>query len=138
MPLASGTRLGPYEILAPLGAGGMGEVYRARDMRLERIVAVKILPSHLSDDSKLRERFEQEAKAIGVGDSFHADKPQLWSPGQFTDRGVGSGNFDLHPDGKRFAVLKAPATGETPPVNKVSFLFHFFDELRRKVPPGKN
>src|SRR3989475_1542897 len=64
MPLASGTRLGPYEILAPLGAGGMGEVYRARDMRLERIVAIKILPSHLSDDSTLRQRFEREAKTI--------------------------------------------------------------------------
>jgi serine/threonine protein kinase len=64
MSLASGTRLGPYEILTPLGAGGMGEVYRARDTRLDRIVAVKILPSHLSDNSTLRQRLEQEAKAI--------------------------------------------------------------------------
>ena len=64
MSLASGTRLGPYEILAPLGAGGMGEVYRARDTRLDRTVAVKILPSHLSSDATLRQRFEQEAKAI--------------------------------------------------------------------------
>src|SRR5882672_1339958 len=64
MSLASGTRLGPYEVLTPLGAGGMGEVYQARDTRLDRIVAVKILPSHLSDNSTLRQRFEQEAKAI--------------------------------------------------------------------------
>jgi len=64
MSLASGTRLGPYEILAPLGAGGMGEVYRARDTRLDRTVAVKILPSHLSSDATLRHRFEQEARAI--------------------------------------------------------------------------
>ena len=64
MSLASGTRLGPYEVLTPLGAGGMGEVYRARDTRLDRIVAVKILPSHLSDNVTLRQRFEQEAKAI--------------------------------------------------------------------------
>jgi serine/threonine protein kinase len=64
MPLAPGTRLGPYEIVAPLGAGGMGEVYRARDMRLERTVAIKILPPHLSDDATLRQRFEREAKAI--------------------------------------------------------------------------
>jgi Tol biopolymer transport system component len=70
------------------------------------------------------------------GDSFHADKPQLWSPGQFTDRG-GSFNFDLHPDGKRFAVLKAQGTEQTAAVNKVSFIFNFFDELRRKLPPGK-
>jgi len=46
--------------------------------------------------------------------------------------------FDVHPDGRRFAVLKAPATGETSPANKVSFIFNFFDELRRKVPPGKD
>jgi Tol biopolymer transport system component len=71
------------------------------------------------------------------GDSFHADKPQLWSPGQFTDRGLNY-NFDLHPDGKRFAVLKAPGTEQTAAVNKVSFIFNFFDELRRKLPSGKN
>ena len=70
------------------------------------------------------------------GDSFHGDKPQLWSPGQFTDRGP-TYNFDLHPDGKRFAVLKAPGTEQNAAVNKVSFIFNFFDEIRRKLPPGK-
>jgi len=69
------------------------------------------------------------------GDSFQADKPQLWSPGQFTDVGIGNYNYDLHPDGKRFAVLKA-GTEQAPAVNKVSFIFNFFDELRRKFPPG--
>src|SRR6516165_5825859 len=64
MALTSGTRLGPYEILAPLGVGGMGEVYRARDTRLDRVVAIKILPPHLSEDPILRQRFEREAKAI--------------------------------------------------------------------------
>ena len=64
MALTSGTRLGPYEILAPLGAGGMGEVYRARDTRLDRAVAIKILPQHLSDNPTLKQRFEREAKAI--------------------------------------------------------------------------
>ena len=71
------------------------------------------------------------------GDSFHADKPQLWAPGQFTDRGA-TYNFDLHPDGKRFAVLKAPGTEQTAPANKVNFIFNFFDELRSKFPTGKN
>jgi serine/threonine-protein kinase len=70
------------------------------------------------------------------GDSFHAERPQLWSPGQFTDRGLENYNFDLHPDGKRFAVLKAPGTEQNAAVNKVSFIFNFFDELRRKFPPG--
>src|SRR5271167_4811233 len=64
MALANGTRLGPYEIVAPLGAGGMGEVYRARDTRLDRTVAIKILPSHLSDDATRRQRFEREAKVV--------------------------------------------------------------------------
>jgi Tol biopolymer transport system component/predicted Ser/Thr protein kinase len=62
--LAAGTRLGPYEIVAPVGAGGMGEVYRARDTRLERTVAVKVLPSHLSASAEVRQRFEREAKTI--------------------------------------------------------------------------
>ena len=64
MALADGTRLGPYEILAPIGAGGMGEVYRAKDTRLDRTVAIKVLPSHLSNDTELRQRFEREAKAV--------------------------------------------------------------------------
>src|SRR5690348_11864149 len=64
MPLAPGTRLGPYEISAPLGAGGMGEVYSARDMRLERTVAIKILPAQFSSDPIRKQRFEREAKTI--------------------------------------------------------------------------
>ncbi len=64
MALALGTHLGPYEILGSLGAGGMGEVYRARDTRLERDVAIKILPAHLSSDSVRKQRFEREAKTI--------------------------------------------------------------------------
>jgi len=66
MRLASGTRLGPYEITAPLGAGGMGEVYRARDTRLERDVALKVLTSDVSLDPERRTRFEREAKAIAA------------------------------------------------------------------------
>src|SRR5450755_838505 len=64
MALTSGTKLGPYEIVAPLGAGGMGEVYQARDTRLERTVAIKILPAQLSEDASRRQRFEREAKVI--------------------------------------------------------------------------
>ncbi len=64
MTLSAGTRLGPYEILSPLGAGGMGEVYKARDTRLERTVAVKVLPSHMSASAEVRQRFEREAKTV--------------------------------------------------------------------------
>src|SRR5574341_2540826 len=64
MPLIPGTRLGPYEINASLGAGGMGEVYRARDSRLGRDVAIKVLPQHLASAPEVRARFEREAKTI--------------------------------------------------------------------------
>ena len=66
MALTAGTKLGPYEIQSPLGAGGMGEVYRAKDTRLDRIVAIKVLPSHLSSDPELKQRMEREAKAISA------------------------------------------------------------------------
>ena len=64
MPLASGTKLGPYEVQSPLGAGGMGEVYRALDTRLDRIVAIKVLASHLSASPELKQRMEREGRAI--------------------------------------------------------------------------
>ena len=66
MALPVGTRLGPYEVASLLGAGGMGEVYRARDTRLERTVAIKVLPSHLSSDPELKQRMEREARAISA------------------------------------------------------------------------
>jgi len=161
MSLTAGSKLGPYEIISPLGTGGMGEVYRARDTRLDRSVAIKILPKEMSADPLRKQRFEREAKTISslnhphicvlhdIGSqdgidylvmecsSFHADKPQLWSPGQFNCSGS-SLDFDLHPDGKRFAVLKVGSTGEAPKMDKVSLIFNFLDELRRKVPTGKN
>jgi len=64
MPITAGIKLGPYEILGPIGAGGMGEVYRAKDTRLDRIVAIKVLPSHLSENPQLKQRLEREARAI--------------------------------------------------------------------------
>ena len=64
MTVAAGSRLGPYEVLSPLGAGGMGEVWKARDTRLERIVAIKVLPAHLSKSEEIRQRFEREARTI--------------------------------------------------------------------------
>ena len=66
MPIIEGTRLGPYEVLSPVGAGGMGEVYRARDTRLGRDVAVKVLPASFSSDRDRLHRFQQEACAVGA------------------------------------------------------------------------
>jgi serine/threonine protein kinase len=64
MPLSAGARLGPYEIVSAIGAGGMGEVYKARDTRLDRTVAIKVLPEHVASDPDLKQRFEREAKTI--------------------------------------------------------------------------
>src|SRR5437870_6359485 len=82
MPISSGTRLGPYEVVAPLGAGGMGEVWRGRDTRLDRAVAIKVLPGDFASNKQMRMRFDREAKTISqlnhpnichlydVGDSY--------------------------------------------------------------------
>ncbi|HTS12182.1 MAG TPA: protein kinase [Candidatus Limnocylindrales bacterium] len=90
MPLDVGTRLGPYEILAPLGAGGMGEVYRARDTRLDRVVAIKVLPERLSQKPDRRRRFENEARTIS----------KLSHPNICTLHDIG------HQDGVNFLVLE--------------------------------
>src|SRR5258708_6471680 len=66
MPLTSGTRIGPYEVIAPLGAGGMGEVYRARDTKLNRDVAIKVLPPAFAQDSERMARFQREAQALAA------------------------------------------------------------------------
>jgi eukaryotic-like serine/threonine-protein kinase len=71
MALTAGTRLGPYEILSLVGAGGMGEVYKAQDTRLDRIVAIKILPPQLAGDPLFRERFDREARTISQLDHPH-------------------------------------------------------------------
>ena len=75
MSLAPGTRLGPYEIVAPIGAGGMGEVYRARDAKLNRTVAIKVLPESLATDADRLMRFEREAQVLAVAEpsSHRAD-----------------------------------------------------------------
>ena len=92
MTIAGGTKLGSYEIVAPAGAGGMGEVYCARDTRLNRVVAIKILPAHLADKPELRERFEREARTVA----------SLNHPRICTLHDIG------HQDGVDFLVLSRP------------------------------
>jgi eukaryotic-like serine/threonine-protein kinase len=88
---------------------------------------------YVTDDNRI-----MVAKYTASGESFHLEKPRLWSPSQITRSHSTAYNFDPHPDGQRFAVLKAGGTGEVAKVDKVSFIFNFFEELRRKVPTGKN
>ncbi len=124
MTLASGTRLGPYEILSPLGAGGMGEVYRARDTRLERDVAVKVLRANLSADPSLRLRLEREAKAVS----------KLSHPHICTLHDIG------HQDGVDFLVMEL-VEGETlerrlvkgplPPEQTIRFAAQIADALAK-------
>src|SRR6059036_1200124 len=90
MALSAGTRLGPYEIQSALGAGGMGEVYKARDTRLDRTVAIKILPDALAGDPEFRDRFDREARTIS----------QLTHPHICTLYDVG------HQDGTDFLVME--------------------------------
>ena len=71
MSIAHGTRLGNFDVIALIGTGGMGEVYKARDTRLDRIVAIKVLPAHLADKPELRERFEREARTIASLNHSH-------------------------------------------------------------------
>jgi serine/threonine protein kinase len=78
MPLSPGTRLGPYEILSPLGAGGMGKVYRARDAKLRRDVTVKVLPQSLAGDSDSQARFEREALAVAALSHPTEDPVEEW------------------------------------------------------------
>ena len=66
MPLTPGTSLGPYQVDAPLGAGGMGEVYKATDTRLDRTVAIKVLPEHVPSDPDLKQRFERETRTVAA------------------------------------------------------------------------
>ena len=71
MSLSAGTRLGPYEIVAAIGAGGMGEVYKATDTRLSRTVAIKVLPAHWADNTEMKQRFEREARTIASLSDSH-------------------------------------------------------------------
>ena len=125
MPIQAGSRLGPYELLAPIGAGGMGEVWRGKDTRLDRSVAVKILPAAFAEDEERRQRFEREAKAISslnhphictlfdVGHEGDAHRPfrvELVPPPEIAVAPVVQGALALAPDGMRMAFV---AGGDT-------------------------
>jgi serine/threonine protein kinase len=98
MTLAAGSRLGPYEILAPLGAGGMGEVYRARDTRLGREVAIKVLPEEFSADPARLQRFEQEARSASA-----LNHPNIVTVHDILQTPASEGNASFSRDGRWIA-----------------------------------
>jgi len=154
MALTPGTRLGPYEIASPIGAGGMGEVYRAIDTTLKRAVAIKVLPDALAADAERLARLQREAEVLASlnhahieqimvvsyrveGSAFQRDPPREWSKTRYLLRGP-QRSFDLHPDGNRMVMAVATTTQDSVKRDKLILVFNFFDELRRLVPvPGK-
>ena len=118
MSLTSGAYLGPYEIFAPIGAGARGEVYRARDTRLDRTVAVKVLPAHVAGRPELRQRFEREARAA------YAAGHLLYTRGQslFEIRLpplIPHSRYDVTADGQRFLVNTPIEQNSTRPITVV-------------------
>jgi serine/threonine protein kinase len=129
MGLTSGTKLGPYEIQSPLGAGGMGEVYRARDTRLDRTVAIKILPAHLTDNPEAKQRFDREARAIS----------SLNHPNIYTLYDVG------HQDGTDYLVMEflegetlasRLAKGALPPEQVLKYVIEICEGLEKAHKTG--
>jgi serine/threonine protein kinase len=128
--IQAGSRLGPYEIVSRLGAGGMGEVYRARDTRLDRVVAIKVLPSELAADPDRRSRLEREARAVSAGPAFAAGRPHLVFEGAYL-----STIYDISPDGGSCLMIKAgdrdPATAQ------VNVILDWIPDLARRVPAAR-
>ena len=111
MPLPAGAKLGPYQIQSPLGAGGMGEVYKAKDTRLDRTVAIKILAAHLSSSSEIKQRFEREARTISslgwtAPLKAHRTTPTSRSTRSFTPGSANS--FPLHPQSNGSHAPRSP------------------------------
>ena len=129
MALAPGTRLGAYEILTLLGSGGMGDVYQARDTRLGRDVAVKVLPSELSADPDRLVRFEREAHALAVLN--HPNICTVYDVGAVPSTQTGASGYDLSLDGRRF--LRAQPV-ESEHATEITVVLNWSGELKQRVP----
>jgi len=106
MPLTPGTRLSPYEILSAIGAGGMGEVYRARDTTLGRQVAIKVLPEAFAQDAERLARFEREAKTRASLHHPLGRDVDARGPDGVVRGGRGPGSYDVSRDGTKFLMLR--------------------------------
>jgi eukaryotic-like serine/threonine-protein kinase len=152
MTLASGTHIGSYEVVAAIGAGGMGEVYRTRDGKLGRDVAIKVLPATFAGDAERISRFQREAKVLasldhpniasiyGLEESggTRALVMQLVEGPTLADR-IKQGpfaNYDVSPDGQRFLMLK-PVEQDQAALTLINLVLNWTEELKRLVPIEK-
>jgi serine/threonine protein kinase len=126
MPLAHGSRLGPYEIISAIGTGGMGEVYEARDPRLNRTVAIKVLLDHISDHPEA-----MVAATITTQPVFTADSPRTLFKGTYVETDTGGAGYDVAADGRFLMVqpMEAPQ-----PATSINLVLNWFDELKRIAP----
>ena len=125
MTLAPGTRLGSYKILAPMGVGGMGEMWKARDPKLDRFVAIKVLPEDFAADSDRLKRFQQEAKVLAALNHPNLVQVHEWAPGDHSQppRPMGRcGNFIATPLRNRRRYSYAPSTSRVGPSLAVGHL----------------
>ena len=132
MALAAGTRLGPYEVLALIGEGGTGEVYRARDTRLERTVAIKVLTT---DDASPDRRALFEREAHTIAQLAHPHICGLYDVGTHdgaTCLGAGRQSYDVSRDGQRFPVVQVSEEERTP--RRLHLVQNWLEELKARVP----
>ena len=136
MTLTPGTRLGVYEITAPLGEGGMGQVWRARDTKLDRDVALKVLPAAFAHDADRLARFTREAKTLAAvpvqtTPTFSAGTATTLFETRYFVGGVLARTFDVSPDGQRFLMIKGAAAEQAPTMVVV---LNWLEELEAKLP----
>jgi serine/threonine protein kinase len=140
MALSAGTRLGSYEIVAALGAGGMGGVYRARDTKLGRDVAIKILPELFLTDPDRVARFQREAQLLAArthDTDVHRGEPDDGIRDTIFFKSAGR-TYDVSPDGQKFLMIKDPATTNANTTRRsMIVVLNWFAELQQRVPAAK-